>query len=308
MSLVGLSDLEQLRSKMYSANRFLHFTVIVSKVLFWCFAAMFCYGALMNIMPALSLGFLFALVCLLVAGSVDTFRYSKLLKYKKEIKQKVYKIIFEDVNDFEYESMTDSKVSELFDKLQELNLFGSFSRLVCDDCFVYKSDDITCKIYDIGVYNIATGYKTKITRKIFEGMLIVSPSFKKFSGVTVIKADKKLKTIEDISTSLERINFEDVVFEKFFDVYSTDQIEARYLLTTAFMERLVNSVSKEGKQIVGSFEKGNVYIGVESKEDLFELDLSKPLTDKDTFVPLIEELKQAAELVKALKLENKTGM
>lgn len=66
--------------------------------------------------------------------------------------------------------------------------------------------------------------------------------------------------------------------------------------------------SKEGKQIVGSFEKGNVYIGVERKEDLFELDLSKPLTDKDTFVPLIEELKQAAELVKALKLENKTGM
>jgi hypothetical protein len=38
----------------------------------------------------------------------------------------------------------------------------------------------------------------------------------------------------------EKIELEDPEFEKIWDTYGEDQIEARYVLTTAFMERLKN--------------------------------------------------------------------
>lgn len=302
-----LAELEHLRCKVWRKNSLLHTCAIVCKVLFWCCAAMLFYGVFFNLQN-MNASIIFAFVFLLASGSTDTYRYSQLLKYKKEIKQKVYRLLFSGSSDFKYITMDEDEVSKLFDKMQQLSLFGSFTKLVCDDCFLYKSNDISFKIYDIGIYNIATGYKTKITQKIFEGMLIVAPSFKNFSGVTLIKANKKLKFAGDISAMYERVNFEDNLFEESFDVYSSNQIEARYLLTTAFMERLMKAMSKEKRQIIGSFEEGNVFIGVQDNKDLFELDLSKPLTDKETFAQLFIELKQTVDLVETLKLKNKTGL
>lgn len=302
-----LAELERLRCKTYRKHLSMDKSVFVCKVLSWLCFAILLYGVFFN-KTVLGFSIIFLFIFLSIAGCIDTYKGVALLKYKNEIKQKVYNLIFSGELDFEYVTMSDEKVSKLFDKLYSLNLFGAFTKLVCDDCFVCKIEDISFKIYDIGVYNIAVGYKAKVTKKIFEGMLIVAPSFKNFSGVTVIRADKKLKLTGDIGTMLERVNFEDNVFEKEFDVYSTNQIEARYLLTTAFMERLVRAVDKEKKQIIGSFEDGKVFIGVQDSKDLFELDLSKPLTDKETFKPLFEEIKQAVELVKSLKLEQKTGL
>ena len=301
------AELEQLRCKLYSKKCILDGFAVVCKVLSWLCLLILLYGAFFS-MSVLGFSFIFLFVFSSIAGGIDTYKGLMLLKYKKEIKQKVYNLVLADVPDFEYVVMSDEKVSKLFDKLRCLKVFGTFTKLVCDDCFIYKSEDINFKIYDIGVYNIAVGYKTKITKKIFEGMLIVAPSFKNFSGVTLIRADKKLKILGDIETMLERVNFEDNVFEKEFDVYSTNQIEARYLLTTAFMDRLVNAMDKKKRQIIGSFEVGNVYIGVQDSKDLFELDISKSLTDKETFKPLFNELEQAVELVKSLRLEQKTGL
>ncbi len=303
----NIAELENLRYKVWSKNRLLYIFVIICKVLFWCCAVILCYGVFLNL-QSLYASIIFAFAFLIAAGSIDTCRYSQLLKYKKEIKQKVYKLLFSGSSDFKYITMDEDEVSKFFEKMQRLNFLGSFTKLVCDDCFLYKSNDISFKIYDIGIYNIATGYKTKITQKIFEGMLIVAPSFKNFSGVTLIKANKKLKFAADISSMYERVNFEDNLFEESFDVYSSNQIEARYLLTTAFMERLMKAMSKERRQIIGSFEDGNVFIGVQDCKDLFELDLSKPLTDEETFTQLFSELKRAVELVEALKLKNKIGL
>lgn len=52
----------------------------------------------------------------------------------------------------------------------------------------------------------------------------------------------------------ERVKLEDVSFERQFEVFSDNQIEARYLLTTAFMERM-SEVKKafQGKNIQFSF-------------------------------------------------------
>ena len=295
---------ESLRKKLSAKNLFFNIVVIVFKVMFFISFVMFLFCLSNNLTLTLltfAMIFVFGLSICICSG----YMLSKLSDYKKLLKREVYNLIFDGFSDIKYKYMDVEEQSKLFDLLQELNIFGSFSKIVCDDCFVYKSNDVCCKIYDIGVYDIACGYKSMMTRKIFEGMLIVAPSFKNFSGVTRVMPDTKWKSLGEVCTSLEHVSFEDVVFEKLFDVYSSNQIEARYLLTTGFMERLVQAASKEKTQIIGSFEKGYAYIGVEKEGDLFELDISKSLIEVETYRNLFAELMNTFDLIKTLNLKIK---
>jgi len=60
------------------------------------------------------------------------------------------------------------------------------------------------------------------------------------------------------------------VFEKIFEAYGTDQVEARYLLTPTFMQRLVDlEKSINGKHIRFAFLEGYLFIVIDT-ENRFE--------------------------------------
>ena len=74
------------------------------------------------------------------------------------------------------------------------------------------------------------------------------------------------------SNKYEEVKLEDNVFAKRFKVYSQDQIEARYLVTTAFMERLVNLNTVFGTDKTKcSFFDDRIMFAIHTKRDLFEL-------------------------------------
>ena len=69
----------------------------------------------------------------------------------------------------------------------------------------------------------------------------------------------------------EEVKLEDVVFSKKWKVYATDQIEARYLLTTAFMERILEVKRRfKGKSIEFSFFDNKLFIAISTNKDMFE--------------------------------------
>ncbi len=83
-------------------------------------------------------------------------------------------------------------------------------------------------------------------------MFILLDMNKNFSGKTIVKRDtgiignwftkkfrRKLDSYASRSKLLKSVKLEDPIFEKKFEVYSSDQVEARYLLTTSFMERIL---------------------------------------------------------------------
>lgn len=69
----------------------------------------------------------------------------------------------------------------------------------------------------------------------------------------------------------EEVKLEDVVFSKKWNVFATDQIEARYLLTPALMERILK-VKKlfHGRSIEFSFFDNKLLIAVHTSKDMFE--------------------------------------
>ena len=70
------------------------------------------------------------------------------------------------------------------------------------------------------------------------------------------------------------MQLDDVTFEQRYDVYSTDQIEARALLTPAFMERFMSLAESSGFSLPGAMAEGNTLIVALPKRmgagDLFE--------------------------------------
>ena len=108
----------------------------------------------------------------------------------------------------------------------------------------------------------------------------------------------------------KRISLEDLNFDKRFNVLSKDQIEARYLVTTAFMERLLNLQTAFGtKNIKCSFFDDKVMFAISTNKDLFELgNLFVPLTDKRQIETFYKELSSIYNMIDYFKLSEKTGL
>lgn len=80
--------------------------------------------------------------------------------------------------------------------------------------------------------------KHRTTRTVtdFEGLIVKIQMKKSFTGKTVVGIKGHISK----PAGCENVVLESVDFMRNREVYSTDQIEARYLLTTAFMERLTS--------------------------------------------------------------------
>ena len=103
---------------------------------------------------------------------------------------------------------------------------------------------------------------------------------------------------------------EDCVFEKRFDVFTDDEVEARYLITPSFMERLSNlKTAFSARKIYCSFYDKELLIGLYTEKDLFSIgSLRKPANDPKQFFTLFEQILSIIKLIDYFKLNQKTGL
>jgi hypothetical protein len=122
------------------------------------------------------------------------------------------------------------------------------------------------------------GNKSKSVTTIFKGLFFVADFNKKFIGETVVLPDTAESLFGSLGTMFQKWNFqrdqlvkmEDPEFEKAFAVYGTDQVEARYILSTSLMQRILQFKLKTRSAISLSFIQNEVFIGVPLNENLFE--------------------------------------
>ena len=129
--------------------------------------------------------------------------------------------------------------------------------------------------------------------------------------ITVFTTYSFLKNKEEsIEEPLNEVKLEDPKFSKRFNVYSSDQIEARYLVTTAFMERFYNLKTAFGaKKIKCSFYGDTLMIAIHTKKDLFEFgSLFRSLNDSKQVKILYEELTSIYKIIDCLKQYENFGL
>lgn len=117
---------------------------------------------------------------------------------------------------------------------------------------------------------------------LFRGLFFIADFHKHFRGRTFVWSEKNPqlnffnKIFSSFARGLDKVKLESPEFEKRFIVYSTDQVEARYILTPSMMERLVSLQDRMGDRVTFSFVDTNVYVAVPMREALFEPAFVRP--------------------------------
>lgn len=136
------------------------------------------------------------------------------------------------------------------------------------------------------------GNSSTTTVKVFDGVLFAADFKKHFSGLTVIntKVIKKNSGIGKlvskfinaaISTANKRANqkieLENVEFNRHFIVQTTNEIEARYILSPVLMEQILNFVNNHPHPLVISFHDSYMFIAVYSSKNYFDDGIGKSM-------------------------------
>ena len=101
-----------------------------------------------------------------------------------------------------------------------------------------------------------------------------------------------------------------VEFEKKYDVFTDDEVEARYLITPSLMERLNNiKLSFKANKISASFYNDKFFIALHTNKDLFSIgSLTKPAYDPNQIFQMFEEMMSIYRLIDHFKLDQKIGL
>lgn len=177
-----------------------------------------------------------------------------------------------------------------------------------DDIFTGSHNDVPFEIVEACYTKESGSGKDRHSVTVFDGVIIKFKMNKDFKGHTVVRPDSVFHLSP--SSRLKHTELEDVGFEKKFDVFTDDEIEARYLLTTSFMDRLTKLKAAFFAQKTGcAFYNGYLFVALYTPKDLFSLaSLDKPLDDFRQYEVFHNEIISIIRLIDHFKLDEKTGL
>ncbi len=230
-----------------------------------------------------------------------------IYKYKKRAKSTgIMKEFASFFGTFEYEF--ESSLPD--DLLEYSHIFKGFTINQGDDFFVGTYNDVGITIAEEKLQKeiYVNKHRRKVT--IFKGICVLLDMNKPFEGRTVALKDGGMLNVLKRVSGLQRVHLEDMVFEKIFEVFSDNQIEARYLLTTAFMERVLKLRDLfGGKSIQFSFFKDKLLFAIPTKQDMFETcSFFKTAINKPQIDLVFEQFYMVFSIINLLKLNQKIGM
>jgi hypothetical protein len=149
---------------------------------------------------------------------------------------------------------------------------------------------------------------------ILKGIVFCADFNKHFNGITIVRPkdsmaamgawiSEKLPIFSDSETDV--VKLENMEFSKCFVTYSTDQIEARYILTPSMMERLCKLNDKTRDTISLSFTGSHIYIAFPLSKDYFEPPVFKTLLDGKFMEEDLEVIRFMYGIVEELDLNTR---
>ena len=151
---------------------------------------------------------------------------------------------------------------------------------------------------ELVVYNVDKNRRS--ASKAFEGMVARFSLSKKFRSHTLVTTNGKKYE------NLDHTILEDVVFEKKYDVYTNNEVEARYLITPSFMERF-NNIQKvfKCKSARCAFFNGELLLALEGANLRCATgDIYISLKDYKVVLEFYNKVMEMLDLIEYFKLDN----
>lgn len=190
--------------------------------------------------------------------------------YKKHIVSKIFQVIDPAWTYDEKSSVNESeyKASKLFPQ--------EFNRFVGDDLVYGKIDKTDFRSSEVNTVNVLKSEDRKTTHPVFRGYFFHADFNKNFAAETYVDAVLGIETcnarkmqFKDYANSGEAI-LENPEFSRLFKIRTTDQVEARYILTPNIMEAMVKLYKTFKEPIHFSFVGTRVYCAIDFSKELFE--------------------------------------
>ena len=108
------------------------------------------------------------------------------------------------------------------------------------------------------------------SRTVFHGQVLVVDYHREFLGETIVKRDLGVfNRFGKPGRNFQRVGMVSERFEKAFEAWSTDQVEARYLLDPAVLERFEELDRLfSGSKLRAAFSQGKLFVAIETGDKL----------------------------------------
>ncbi len=102
----------------------------------------------------------------------------------------------------------------------------------------------------------------------------------------------------------EKIKLEDVDFNKRFNVRAQNGLEAFYILTPGFMERIKRVDDRTEGKLMFCFINNSLHVGIDSREDSFEHGMLKKIDEAEISRAVQADIRVITDIVNDLGLDN----
>lgn len=164
--------------------------------------------------------------------------------------------------------------------------------------------DIVLKNIEENEYSLLGYIQTPENRKknsqdiIFQGIFFKA-DFNKF-----IDSNTFIMSFGAPKGNLKKIKVDNALFNEKFRIFSDDLQNAFYILTPAFMERVLELYNHFKTDINISFLKGTVYIAIETGINSFEPDITKSLIAQNPAKNIIKDIEKILKIVEILRINS----
>lgn len=200
-----------------------------------------------------------------------------------------------------------STTEYITDKFVEQTVFEASSLFPAQNIWDYKGSDYFAGKNDKTIFEFSQLHVIQKEEKrsngksetsftdLFKGILYKADFNKNFLGETFVVPDisreffgsylgemlnKQTEGLVRKETKL--VYMEDVEFEKLFAVFSSDQQEARYILSPSLMQQITALKNKFSNDVYIAFRKGSLFIGISNTADFFAPNLFGNIDDYET--------------------------
>lgn len=232
-------------------------------------------------------------------NSKDTKRFIEI--YKKIVILDSLEKVFKNITYLPNEEMD-------YYKIANTNMMYMGDYYHSNDYIKGEYKNINFELADVEIedeYTDSDGDTHRIT--IFQGQWFIfdfNKSFKSDIQVcekTFRNAKRKNKKYE---SKFKKVELESLEFNKKFNVYAKEEIEAYYILTPNMMERILNVNEKIKGDLLFCFIDNKLHIGLYNNRDLFEPNIHKKIILERDTLKTMEELNIITNFIDLMNLDN----
>ena len=223
--------------------------------------------------------------------------------YAFDFKDKVVRRMVEFLDpSFKYQTSNHIKLSEILESgmLQKQNgyqIFGSDMVQGVEDGVPFKFSDV--QIVREKKY---VGKNEEPVESVLSGSMFIAEFNKTFTHPVYVYSKKTFGGMDSLRYAGDKVRLEDPDFDKLFNVYGEDQIEARYILTPSMMERLKSLRQRLGSNVYIVFSNNSIYIANNNGKDRFEIGMLTSVSKRENVIGYYNDLAEQLGIIDELKL------